>query len=552
MFNTRIGRPLAASLIVTLGSVVSTLALAQVATQVPTIINLYPNAGLTADQARAAVREANAIFRQANIELVVARVNTIAANTGGANQFGGDNGGGGGTAGDGIFTRAERDAARTFGGNELRGLANMRGIKLSFGRQPEAADATNPGVSIHRDPTAIVQARQMNGQFNAALTGATIAHELGHIMTLDAAHVIDGANGVRADNNGHAPNVAGGTGNGNAMAPSNRRNGTNLTGDQVTEIQRNRLTFGKNAERRDASTSQTKVQEQFGGVTGQNPAPSLFNIGQINLTSILASDLLTAQFTANGIPPSAGSVNAVYTLGFDTDASSATGLTYAGLDGVDRIATIRLSGDPSLGSLSAAATLTDTVLGTTVPLATPLVEIENEQSDLDVAGSPGALSTLLDISKLLLGPLADHVPVVGTAGDGSSIFDTQPFVFDAIRWLEDPTLLEAGNGVPTPGAPYLFSVLGLQPFDTFNLFLDDDVVFSGLLDATGSFSGSFVFPTSVPIDQLHFLTAQDSTGEFAYSFTSPFAVPEPPTLVLLFAGTLMFLIPRTRDRRAQG
>lgn len=323
---------------------------------VPVVLNIYTNANVTEQEARDAIKEANKILKQAGFRMVVVRVNSITANSGGTNFFGGDNGAGGGTAGDGDFTEGERQNMRTFGGKELMQLGNRKGIKISFGRTPLVGSIT-PGVSVHRDPTIIVKKRD-----TTANTAQTIAHEFGHVLTLCVNHKIDET--TRANLDGHAPDAPGESGNGNLMAPSNRRTGTVLTPAQIQEMQKRRYVHGKCSTQFSSVYPAIKDSQQFGGTTdrrGDHTSGSgIYDLHQTFLTSLDAATDRTGgdvhnikvQVTVFSPLPTTGAVDAMYALGFNIDASSETGVTYAGLNGIDRIVYANGTGDIGLGPLN--------------------------------------------------------------------------------------------------------------------------------------------------------------------------------------------------------
>jgi hypothetical protein len=490
--------------------------------QIPVIVNVYPGAVVRAQ----AIVEANKILRQANMKLVVVKTNWIHANSGGVGQWGGDNGSGGGAAGDGQITHIEGDvpdegeAVRKFGSNEIAKLPNQKGIKISFCQTPMVGSPT-PGVAVHRDPTIIVRDRG-----NAQDTGETIAHEIGHVMTLGAGHRI--AIGTNADDAGHAPNKPGNNGNGNAMAPSNRRVGTHLTQDQIDEMRRRRLVHGKCAAQWKKAYPAIKDEQQYGTITdalgdhGDNL--SIYDLDQVYLTSLAGAYDIDVQITVAGLISPSMDIDANYSLGFDTDAYIATGVLYGELAGVDRIVTVIATGNIVSGTFVVTGEVYDPISDTVISLdVPPIVAIEAAYVDLDEPAQDIATSFLFTVPKELLNLSAVEAPVVATSGGTEALYDlTDVFVFDSERWLDDPTLTPTlGTGVPTPGDAYPFQVSGLNPNDEFVLYLDDTPVLTDTLDATGSFSGTFTFPIDLPADEFYFLTAQDSTGEFAYNITSP-------------------------------
>jgi hypothetical protein len=484
--------------------------------QIPVIINIYP--GGTVD--RKAIDEANKILKQAGMKMVVVKTNWIDEDSGGDDQWGGDNGGGGGTAGDGEFTRAERDAMREYGSDELNRLPNEKGIKISFGETPSTS-STTPGIAVHRDPTIIVRDRG-----NSQDTGQTIAHEIGHVMTLGPGHKID--DDTNADNGGHAPNQPGNDGNDNIMAPSNRRTGSHLTPDQIAEMRRRRYVHGKCATQWERAYPATKDPQQYGTTTDtrgdQENSLTLYDLDRVYLTSLVESPAMDVQIAIAGLISPGIDVDAQYILGFDTDANLATGVSLGMLDGVDRLVTVVVSGNLELGPLHVTGQVSDPVSGTVTPLdPPPTITVEFEAVDLDEPAVEMATSLLFTVPKALLNFTAVEAPAIAVAGDSmGALYDLSDiFLFDSERWLDDPELTTLGTGTPVPGSPYPFEVSGLEPNSQFILYLDDTPMLTETLDATGSFAGDFVFPSSLSTDEFYFLTAQDSTGEFAYNITCP-------------------------------
>ncbi|MCP4661841.1 MAG: hypothetical protein GY856_41085 [bacterium] len=123
------------------------------------------------------------------------------------------------------------------------------------------------------------------------------------------------------------------------------------------------------------------------------------------------------------------------------------------------------------------------------------------------------------------GPGGHAPPGTGTTGDGNLMAPSTrrkgTTLTPSERWQQYPSLSTFGDGVPTPGGGYPITIEGLEPGSEFDLYLDEEVVLSGELDADGRWEGDFVFPANLSTNVLHFLTAQDLTGAFAYSMTCP-------------------------------
>ncbi|MEM2849395.1 MAG: hypothetical protein QXI36_03870, partial [Candidatus Bathyarchaeia archaeon] len=96
---------------------------------IPVIINIYNNSGITEEEARKAVEEASKILGQAGYKLTVVKVNTgVTA----------------GDDGDGDLTSTERERVRNEGQKELDKTPNKKGIKICFVRTPTLETPDNP------------------------------------------------------------------------------------------------------------------------------------------------------------------------------------------------------------------------------------------------------------------------------------------------------------------------------------------------------------------------------------------------------------------------
>lgn len=532
------------------------------AVQIPVIVNIYDNAVTNAEAERIIEKEANKFIKQLNMQFKIVKdgIKHIQQNDGAPDtSHGGDDGSGvcdsgekkdqpckkdtdcpdggtcinKGTAGDGNFTSGERKKIRDFGKKEIKGrtrIPNGIGIKVAFGKQTSADD--DRGISVHKNSTIIVRkstAEKADEESVEKDTGRTIAHELGHVMTLTAGHKVgDGL--PDADDKGHS------SGNDHTMNP-------NVKGNKFTDAQKEEMLsrwrqhgkcatqwkadFAAKKNKRQLGTTSDKRCDTSGG--GRQTLMTIYDLLEVFLTSFheteVAGDVfnINAELTVAGALPTDEEINAVYSLGFDIDDNVATGVTYAGYDGIDRIVYVSATGNMDLGTFVVTGEVEDTISMTTDPLPeSPVAETEHEFSDPSAGFVPVATSLDFKIPKDLLNLAAVEMPVVATAGTDLEIFDTTDnLVFDSEAWLKDPTLQTFGTGVPTPGAAYPFDISGLEPNSPFDLYLDGTVVLSDTLDATGSFSGDFVFPEDMSKTEMHFLTAQDSTGEFGYSMTCP-------------------------------
>ncbi len=473
----------------------------QTSIQIPVIVNIYNNS-INGTQLNNSINESNKLLKQADIKLVVIKTNDPP-------------GAGNGDDGDGNFTEAERKDILEFGGKELNLTKNQKGIKLSFGHNPEAENSSTLGLAHPPEwganwtegkpgnPTILLK---YSGD---ADTGITIAHELGHVM------------GIKGDYN-----------NTDRIMDYLGR-GKNFSKDEIKQMQKYdiKYKFGKCSVQWKEAFPAIKEETQFGTITDDaddqgNPVSAIYDLHQVYMTSAVGFVDISAEITVADPLPADEEIDAVYSLGFDVDDNSGTGVTYAGYNGIDRIVWINITGNISSSTFAVTGELENTTMGTTQSLPEmPVVATQIEIADFNGGTQPWATTFFFEIPKGMLSLSASEAPVVATAGNSTSIHDTAGFIFDSQRWLKDPTFTTFGTGVPTPGSNYPFDISGLEPNDPFDLYLDDILILSGTLDGSGSFSGNFVFPADMSNSEMHFLTAQDSTGEFAYSFTCP----KPPT-----------------------
>jgi hypothetical protein len=487
-------------------------------THIPVVVNILKGAGVTKAEAKKAVEEASKIMEKAGFTLrIVGEINTNVA-------IGNS---------DGDLTRAERDKAREEGGKELMDKTkhkNQKGIKIYFANKPKETSPGTTGISVHKkkndgkeygDPTIIVKKNPH--------VGSTIAHEIGHVLTLGPGHKLDASTNATAG--GHVPAGKEAKFPKNVMksAPGDK---TEWTPDQIKKMKKHKYRVGKCTKQWDDSYPAAKREQQYGAQTDSlgDQAPGtegMYDLHQVVMTSLASDDDITVTLVLNDLYPASGAVDARYELLFDTDGDGLTGNIVAGFPGIERGVEIRVSGDQSVGPLTvegyvitysagpptSEALPSDPCLGTDVEL---IEHMDGYETATEISNS-----FVLDVPKSMLAMTADDVPMGVTAGDSSFVYDTMAMYYDRNKWEDDATLTTFGNGTPEGDQPYPFRIEGLNPLDSFELYADDQLVATGMLDGSGGFEGDFIWPSELSSEEMHFLTAQDSTGEFAYSMSCP-------------------------------
>ena len=475
----------------------STACVAEEATTIPVVINILKNSGVSEDDAKKAVQEASKILKdQANIKLTQVKINkdvTVPPDT------------------DAELTGPERTKVREAGGKEIQTLDNKKGLKITFAK--DAKIGGGPGVSVHRNPTLIVEKRSAD---NGHQSGIIIAHEIAHILTLGPGHKIDDT--TNADRGGHSSSAD------NLMNPVEPPGGnTKLTAAQVAGIRKDLGLFGKTVQI-DPQTPGKKKEQQYGAATDSlqdigDGVGAYLDLFRIMMASEIGNDTINTALSLGGLYPDTDDFNSTYRLFFDTDNDTQTGIDEAGFFGVDREVRVDVGRGELGGPLATSGFVIDYALELQTPLpSAPLREREPELDDglLDVEEQ-----ILLGIPKSLLEITALEIPVGIASMNGGGVEDFVSTVFEFDRFEKDTTFALNQASIE-PGESLAFEISGLLPNSVFDFYVDEELSFSETLSPNGDFSGKFTFP-DLPLGELYFLTAQDSTGEFA--FNAIFAVP---------------------------
>ncbi|HEV8310945.1 MAG TPA: FG-GAP repeat protein [Methylomirabilota bacterium] len=477
-------------------------------TTIPVVINILKGVdNVTKDLAAESVIKASEILKQAQIKLKVVDVHDNV-------QMKSD------VDGDAIIKEGD-EATNVLkeGSGEVEKTENKKGLKVIFAKKFVLKDGGEPpGVSVHKVPVVIAIRRNTTQQ-----TGETIAHEVGHILTLGEKHRIDKT--TESDNAGHAPDKEGVSGRQNLMAPSNYRKTTKeipvpyLTGAQIDKILKDKILDKAGKSISMTTTPGDKRQQQFAVAThplGEQRRTTYFDFFRIAFSSEASDASVSALVTLGGLFPATGPVDALYRLLFDTDHNSGTGVSdEAGFHGIDRIVRLQVQRGMA-GPLTVTGTVLDPVTGTTMPLPVPpRIGLSKLVTDSRRPAGPFANELVVDLPKRLLGFTAPEVPVGAVAQGSTGIRDIMSFMFDLNRWAKDAALF-LSRGSVLPGETVLFAIRGLSPNSPFRLFLDERALLGGTLDPTGAVSGSFTMP-SRPMGTPLFVTAQDATGEFAFN-----------------------------------
>jgi hypothetical protein len=480
--------------------------------QVPVVINILSNSGASVVNATSVVAEVNDYFRTNNwnVRFKVEKVNQ--------NVTMGD-------SGDGDLTVAEGDTVVARGRAELTNQFGGKGIKITFAKTPEVG-STTPGWSIHRNPSFVIKDRGSN-----SLTAQTIFHEFGHIVTLCGTYLLEGSNWSNA--RGHAPETNTSWGAKNFMAPSNWRDGVDVTSNQRAKVESDGVLDGlstavtNNPASTPAGVRRRVAYARYMRYYAQSNA---YLFSDVMLRSVLAVQAMYGQLVLGGLFPMSGGLQVVYRLLFDADNEVSTGADIAGFLGIDR--ELRIFVLWEYGFVTFDANVICYISGTTNQLpAQPELHVAVRAHGLDDAAVSNQHVITFEVPKAMLFLTAPDVPVGLVSMDPATggLADTGFMTYYQEFWKMLPALvLQQNSAVPGEAVPFV--ITGLLPNDTYNLYVEDSHISSGALLPDGTATDTFVFP-SVPFDNTYYITAQDSSGNFGFNVLS--AIPEPGFLLAL-------------------
>ncbi len=505
-------------------------------TTIPVIVNVLRNAGITEEEVRKSIADANEILKKAKARLTIIKLNKDVT----------DNGNN-----DGVLDITEWSKLDRGGRKEIRALVdeqgvrrNQKGKKIVFARKlpPSADKKTVVGISMHRDSVIMFGAGDIRtGVGDKAFAdqmAKTVAHEVLHNLTLAEKHQVTGnpkdpKPADFSDGDGHTP-----ARKANVMYPK-VGSGNEVTDLQVQKIVKDGFLSrfeGKPAEKEKKDEPARKKKYQFGADADDlddqsNAAPSYLDLKETLLSSDADSTDVHTFIQLAGLLPE-GAFNARYALLWDTDADAQSGASFNGFDGMERAVLLDVHRAAAQSDVEVDFQALDLLAGG-IPLFEGKGElllgkkIEETYDDFPVA-SANNHQLSFTIPKRILALSATEIPVVALAESADQTVDTQELLFDLARFARDGTLSLGLGEAHSPPQQVPFQIEDLKPFDPFTLFFDDIPVFQGLLDASGGYTGEFLAHAMAP-GNLAFITAQDSTGEFAFNVL---VIPSPGTAAL--------------------
>lgn len=470
---------------------------------VPVVINILKDAGISEDDARKAIERANEIWKQAKIKFTVNKVNKDVAPPGN---------------GDAKLDLAERGKAREDGAKEL---PDGKGIKVTFAEEPIAGEANTNGVAVHKNPVVIVRKNPK--------TGDTVAHEIGHVLTLH--DLYDAADKDKL-----------------MYGYSSGRTDTKIPDDKKQEV-KDEAAKRAPVEKKETTTPSAPSQPQPAqrslkapdSLPPRPPGEEYKNIDYAMMTSVGDETDFHFRLFLGGIMP--GSAWGEYRLLFDTDNNPSTGTVAGSIPGVDRVAHVLVYGNlPSV-----QVYLGD---GISTPWYSTTGWRISEPEFVDP--EPGAATAtprqdVIDFSlpKSLLGFSGDSFfDVFYMLPDSSTAdFQSRLFMYDHLNGPQLQTI----EGFVNPLTDPLHVIgWGYTPWSLVDITLDDRLIATLATDG----SGSLFAPLSLPhdlTDDWYFVTGQDRlTGEFGFSVVNVQPVPLPGAIA---GGLALAVLAAVRRRK---
>ncbi len=470
--------------------------------EIETVINITATASgavMTTQQAEDAVAKANEILKQAKIRLKVKKVNgptSAAAQAGNAD-------------GNSSFDRAERDKAREEGGKELDGeVGRGKGIKITFGATVQQGHSTNPGISIHHHRCTLCSNRA-----TSQLSGETIAHEVGHILTLSAGHVITSTQ--VADAGGHSPDP------GNFMNPSDTRTGTSMTTQQAEEMRKKAKDLGRTVSQPATSVPATSQPHGSGGRQDERRDAFILlppsGLDYMHAYHRHGDPQMQLHFAVEDpIDPFGPPMQWRYAWLFDIDNNPFTGAFIFGVQGVERGVEIQIN--IGGGNIFSSAQFRDYVGTNNFPLPPTEITLEPE-FDLTNTPAPGQTSFRNSVPFAPLGIIETelvpmHLVSINPMTNLPVDFLSSEFQVD---YESDKAQLGVLPPLAAPGSSVFYFGSGFTPLTPATLFLDDTMFLPAFVNPDGTVFGSFNLPTTPAPLNFYFATVIDGEGRSGFN-----------------------------------
>lgn len=472
------------------------------------LVNVLKDVKMTDEQIENAVKEANKILKQANVQLEFDKKNIQRD----FNDQGNNNN---------KIENSEDGNLDKKGVEELEAkFGKGKGYKIVI--TDEIHGTTNTGLSPHNPdlPVTYITPREKAGD---AERGQTLAHEFAHVFTLGKGHVVDDhdtagtADDDKSDNKGHVNDKK------NLMYPTTE-GGTDLTDDQKDEIKKKAKKRAKTKVVKTEQTLETTPSTHSSWTHPLDPSKPPF-IDLYCGTSFTAQPGANLQTVINlgGLFPKTPA-HAQYAYFFNTDNNNNTGITAAGLfPGIDKVVFIEPSGlYPFIGSAgSVQSKMIDVATNQETPLPPGVVERIYKIRDAFAGGLPGIANRYDSIHQDIPMSLLNIAPTLHFIQGGIQTFDFNTQLTEqqqiVIPVTVEDNLAVARVDLLAGTANDVLQVEGehYTPHSGFNVLIDDTLMHSGVVAENGTLNTSLAFPVLPGGD--YFITVRDDTGRFDYS-----------------------------------
>lgn len=472
------------------------------------LVNVLKDVKMTDEQIENAVKEANKILKQANVQLEFDKKNIQRDfNDQGNNNNKIENG----EDGD-LDKKGVEELEAKFG--------KGKGFKIVITDQIHGT--TNTGLSPHNPdmPVTYITPREKAGD---ADRGQTLAHEFAHVFTLGKGHTVDDhdtpgtADDDKSDGKGHVNDKK------NLMYPTTE-GGTDLTDDQKDEIKKKAKKRAKTKVVKTEQTLETVPSTHSSWTHPLDPLKPPF-IDLYCGTTFMEQPGANLQTVINlgGLFPKTPS-HAQYAYFFNTDNNNATGIIAAGIfPGIDKVVFVEPSGlYPFTGSAgSVQSRIVDVASNQITPLPPGVVERIYKIRDNFVSGLPGIANVYDSIHQDIPISLLNIPPSVPFIQGGIQTYDFNTELTEqrpiAIQVTAEDNIAVAHVDLLAGTANDLLQVAGehYTPNSGFNVLVDDTVVKSGIVAGDGTLNTSFDFPVLPGAN--YFVTVRDDSGRSDYS-----------------------------------